>query len=86
MGPLRFELRSLRPERNRMVQATLRPRSFSCFTCRDTTHQQSLCETEAFFCSSNGLIQVNQGHLSGPHRLLFSVDILPSMWKSLSHM
>jgi hypothetical protein len=29
---------------------------------------------------------VNQGHLSGPHRLLFSVDILPSMWKQLSHM
>ena len=26
MGSLRFELRSLRPERNRMVQATLRPR------------------------------------------------------------
>ncbi len=25
MGSLRFELRSLRPERNRMVQATLRP-------------------------------------------------------------
>jgi hypothetical protein len=29
MGPLRFELRSLRPERNRMVQATLRPRYLS---------------------------------------------------------
>lgn len=27
MGSLRFELRSLRPERNRMVQATLRPRT-----------------------------------------------------------
>jgi hypothetical protein len=29
MGSLRFELRSLHPERNRMVQATLRPRNLS---------------------------------------------------------
>ena len=86
MGPLRFELRSLRPERNRMVQATLRPRSFSCFTCRGTTHQQSLYETGTFFYSSNALNQANQEHPSDLHRLLFSVDILPSVWKLLSHM
>src|SRR5512137_1219276 len=32
MGSLRFELRSLRPERNRMVQATLRPLYSSCIS------------------------------------------------------
>ncbi len=45
MGPLRFELRSLRPERNRMVQATLRPRnSFMSHVYGYNSSTVSLCE------------------------------------------
>lgn len=77
MGLLRFELRLRRPERRRMVQATLQPPP----TGMARKYLPVECGREASCDSNTSQLPDHPGQLPGLHVLQHVLNILPIYWK-----